>query len=655
MKYSLGIDAGGTYTDAVILRDSDGEIVDTMKARTTYPDLLIGIQNALDGLDQSYLENVSLVSVSTTLATNTILEGTGYPVALIMIGEADIPADTSIKYSIHIEGGHTPAGNEKYPLDIEAAESFIKKVRDKVSAFAVSSYFSIRNPEHELRVKELITNLTGLPVVCGHELSQSLGAYERGVTAYLNAQLLPISTRFMDTVESEIRRRGIDAKMMMLKCDGSIVGIKEALKHPIESIFTGPAASLVGASYLAKRKNCIVVDVGGTSTDVAMIIDGFPEITDEGAIVGGWHTKVEAIRMETSALGGDSHVWTKNEKLYIGPKRVIPLCVAATQYPEIRYKLSKNQHIMRAQLGENIQPAKLFMKTNHEPIELTEKEEELLARIDESPRTINEIYWEKRSFPSPMTMTSLIQKRLVQAIGFTPTDALHVLGIYNEWDTEASILGATLIGNFCFRDAYQISSYVKEEFTKNIVLNVLSYVFEDIPASEIRKALDNNYYGQFKVNVPVVLLGGPVSAYVNDIGKYMDAEIILPKYSKVGNAVGALAGRGLKRIEILIRPNYNKVAAHNLKTDSVSAFYPGGKEIFSSYDEAIEFSKEIGTKLIMEYMKDAELDEGEISIDIKRKDLTFPDSNALIETRLILTGIADLRNRNDDIKKPNTP
>ena len=112
MKYSLGIDAGGTYTDAVILRDSDGKIIDHGKARTTYPDLLDGIQEVLDGLDQSFLEKVSLVSVSTTLATNTILEGTGYPVALIMIG-GEVPNDSSIKYSISVQGGHSSGGNEK--------------------------------------------------------------------------------------------------------------------------------------------------------------------------------------------------------------------------------------------------------------------------------------------------------------------------------------------------------------------------------------------------------------------------------------------------------------------------------------------------------------------------------------------------------------
>jgi N-methylhydantoinase A/oxoprolinase/acetone carboxylase beta subunit len=362
MKYSLGIDAGGTYTDAVILRDSDGKIIDHGKARTTYPDLLDGIQEVLDGLDQSFLEKVSLVSVSTTLATNTILEGTGYPVALIMIG-GEVPNDSSIKYSISVQGGHSSGGNEKQSLDMDSIKEFVGEVQDKVSAFAVSAYFSVRNPDHELKAREVIDEMTGLPVICGHELSQSLGAYERGVTAYLNAQLLPISTRFMETVASEIDRRGIDAKLMMLKCDGSIVGMKEALKHPIESIFTGPAASLVGASYLAKSKDCLVIDVGGTSTDVAMVIDNLPEITDEGATVGGWPTKVEAIRMETSAMGGDSHVWVKNHNVFIGPRRVVPLCVAASKYPEITTKLKKGQSILKSQLGKKYPAYKILYQS----------------------------------------------------------------------------------------------------------------------------------------------------------------------------------------------------------------------------------------------------------------------------------------------------
>src|SRR5664280_721575 len=190
----------------------------------------------------------------------------------------------------------TTMGEEEAPLGLEAVEKFALRVKDKVSAFAISSYFSTRNPEHELKVRDRILELTGLPAVCGHELSQELGAYERAVTAFLNAQLL------------------------MLKCDGSVVGIKDALKKPIETIFSGPAASLVGASYLSGLETCAVIDVGGTSTDISSICMGVPGLSEEGAVVGGWKTRVKAIRMETTATGGDSHIWIMNKELFLGPR-----------------------------------------------------------------------------------------------------------------------------------------------------------------------------------------------------------------------------------------------------------------------------------------------------------------------------------------------
>ena len=208
MAYGLGIDAGGTYTDSVLIRKSDGKVVCSSKALTTYPDPLEGIKESIDGLDRDKLKLVTTVSVSTTLATNTILEKTGYPVGLILIRNYEIPADSGIENCIMAQGGHDSQGDEIEALDLIAVEKFVLGIKDRVLAFAVSSYFSVRNPEHELRVKTLIQELTGLPVVCGHELAQSLGAYEREVTAYLNAQLLPVAEGFIKTVASEIEGRG---------------------------------------------------------------------------------------------------------------------------------------------------------------------------------------------------------------------------------------------------------------------------------------------------------------------------------------------------------------------------------------------------------------------------------------------------------------
>ena len=275
MHYSLGIDAGGTYTDAVLIRDSDSAIVAINKALTTYPDLLTGIKNVIEALSPEYLKNVKLVSVSTTLSTNTILEGTGFPVALILIGEHPLEKKLPTEYVLFASGGHNHNGEEVAPLDLQAIEKFSLQVKNKVSAFAISSYFSIRNPEHEIKARDKILELTGLPSVCGHELSQELGAYERAVTAFLNAQLIPITRQFIQSIILEIKQRKIDARILMLKCDGSIVGIKDALKKPIETIFSGPAASLVGASYISGLKTCAVIDVGGTSTDISSICNGF--------------------------------------------------------------------------------------------------------------------------------------------------------------------------------------------------------------------------------------------------------------------------------------------------------------------------------------------------------------------------------------------
>lgn len=632
MQYSMGIDAGGTYTDAVIIRDSDGEILDSNKALTTYPNLLEGIKNALDGLDQNYLKDVKLVSVSTTLSTNTILESTGYPVALIMAGDYVIPENHSVKNYIVVEGGHGPNGEEISKLDIEAVREFILQNKDKVSAFAVSSYFSIRNPEHEIRIKELIKELTGLQSVCGHELSQDLGAYNRGITAYLNAQLIPITDHFIETIIGEMKRRNIKARLLMLKCDGSVVGIDEAKEKPIESIFSGPAASLVGAAYLSRSKTCTVIDVGGTSTDVSMIDNELPELCDEGAVVGGWQTKVKAIRMETSAMGGDSHIWIKNQRPNIGPRRVVPLCVAATKFPSIIEMLKTVRVPSRMLLSDNVQPTKFFIRSGKEPAsELSPSEQEIFDMIGDEPVSINGIFPDR--LPSPAFLDLLIQKRLIQSIGFTPTDALHVLGEYNEWNTEASSTAATILGRMTHQNKVEFCQQVKNEVAKNMVIYLLSYLLEDVHPDEIRKVIEGDYHTKFKLDVPVVLLGGPVRAYVDDVRKLIDADVILPEHSEVGNAVGALVGKGIKRIEILIKNVRKKSKISNI------VFAQGQRKVFMTHPEALEYANKLGRELVLGYMKEAGLDAEDVRIEVTRNDITMHGDSLPLETKLVFVGI----------------
>jgi N-methylhydantoinase A/oxoprolinase/acetone carboxylase beta subunit len=660
MHFSLGIDAGGTYTDAVIVRDSDGEVIESSKALTTYPDPLPGIKNAIDKLSSECLKEIKLVSVSTTLSTNTILESTGFPVGLIMVGDYVIPDNLPTDYWIAVSGGHNSDGEELKVLDLDSVEEFALKVQERVSAFAVSSYFSNRNPEHELAVKKAVKELTGHPVVCGHELSQDLGAYERAITAFLNAQLIPITHKFIQSIMGEFEIRGINANLLMLKCDGSVVGIEEALEKPIETIFSGPAASLVGASHLSRLNTCAVIDVGGTSTDVAMMQNGLPQLSNSGAVVGGWQTRVKAIRMETSATGGDSHVWVKGDRIYIGPRRVIPLCRASVMYPGFREKLKHNR-VAKGYLCENIQLTKFFVRTGFRPIELKVGEREIYRHIGNEPVSFGDLLVALKKRPSPSMLDSLIQKRLIQAIGFTPTDALHVLGEYTEWDVDASRTGASMLGRSFKQSPEAFSEEVKSRVARNIAEDLIAYLIEGMPRNEIDRVLLGRNFTRFRVEIPVVLLGGPVKAYVEHLKKLVNADFLVPEHADVGNAVGALMGKGIKRVEILIKtrfvPRSSEEEVESIDSDTHEScvveavlqeekkkefivFSPSDRKKFDIHSEALEYAENLGRQLVMDYMISAGLGKEDIRIDVTRSHLSPGGwTDVPIETKLIFVGI----------------
>ena len=635
MQYSLGIDAGGTCTDAVLIRDSDGVIVDSNKALTSYPDLQQGIKNVIDGLNQEYLKEVKLVSVSTTLSTNTILEGTGFPVGLILIGDHPLEKELPTQHVLFADGGHNHNGEEVKPLNLGSIEAFALEVKDKVSAFAISSYFSTRNPEHELTARARVLELTGLPAVCGHELSQQLGAYDRAVTAFLNAQLIPITRRFVQSVIEDIKGRGIDARLLMLRCDGSVVGIRDALQKPIETIFSGPAASLVGASQLSGQKDCAVIDVGGTSTDVSSMTAGVPDLSEEGAVVGGWRTRVKALRMETTATGGDSHVWTKGRELFIGPRRVVPLCVAAVHYPTFLNTFRRAPMLPRDSLCENFQPTKFYVRSGYPAGELSEAEAETLASIGEEPVSVPEITGLIKKDIIPIVFDSLIQKRLVQAIGFTPTDALHVLGEYTEWGEEASVLGAERLARLMRLTPNEFCTAVKQRVAKNMALSLFSYVLEGVPAASLVKIIDEGYPARLGLKIPVVLLGGPVRAYREELKKIIDAQVLVPEHAEVGNAVGALVGKGIKRIELLIRPESLSTPDKNFLV-----FSQAGRLKFERYAEALETATELGKNLVLDYMKECGLSGSQVELSVDKKTMS-PEgwAHPPMETKLLVVGV----------------
>ena len=247
--FLLGIDTGGTYTDAVVYHEVTDSVVAKAKSPTTHDDLSIGICASIDaaltaaGIDPTQIE---LVSLSTTLATNALVEGKGRPVCSVIIGfdeavveRAGLRDALAGDPAVFLAGGHDSHGGEAAPLDLEVLAAAVSAVTDSVDAFAVTSQFSVRNPAHEQAARTVIHSLTGKAVSCSHELSAKLNGPKRAVTAVLNARLIAIIDELVATTEQSLTDRGIAAPLMVVRGDGSLVSAAFVRERPIETILSG--------------------------------------------------------------------------------------------------------------------------------------------------------------------------------------------------------------------------------------------------------------------------------------------------------------------------------------------------------------------------------------------------------------------------------
>lgn len=630
-------------------------ILDSQKALTTYPNPLGGIQNVLDLLDAASLKQVTLLSVSTTFATNTILEKNGAPVALILIGTQKVPEHLKDNCVV-VRGGHNYHGDENETLDLEGIRAYVLSVKDRVSAFAVSSFYSILNPAHEKAARDLIHELTGYPVVCGYELAHALGAYERGVTAYLNASLLPVARAFLEAVAEETRRRGMNVKTTMLKCNGAVALFGEVMERPVETIFSGPAASVLGASFLSGKETCLAVDVGGTSTDVSMIEDGIPQISDLGATVGGWKTKVRAIKMETIAAGGDSHIWIRADSVLdarldsvqIGPRRVIPLCRAAVMFPGLIETIKNHWTPHNMPMNEFRQKTTLVLKSGYEALNLTAEEANVYRQIPETPAFVDELDW--TDFPDAEIpyeiIEQLVNKRLIQLVGFTPTDVLHVTGEFVEWDAEAAQIGARKLAEMYNMAKEDFCRFIKRMFAKIMAVEVVLFLNNTFSRDEISRFMDgfgkagDASYLRFRIDMPVILIGAPVRCFIPELELFLEAEIIAPDHYAVGNAVGCLAGKLAKRVEIRVEVE-SKEEENGEWTLRYNTFTTEGQRAFSAKEPAVRYAESFARKDIYKYMKENDVPESDVEIRVNVKEMIYDPMKPPVQIDILVEGFAE--------------
>lgn len=583
MSLRLGIDTGGTYTDAVIINEQNQVLV-AVKSLTTRHNLAIGIGESIGKVAHELLADIEMVSLSTTLTTNAVVEGNGAPVCALVVGLSETQVTKSglgeiidDNLIIRLAGGHDASGRQVAPLDVASATAAILAHKDKVSAFSVSAQFGVRNPSHEIQLQNLVTELTQMPVTCGHELATSLGAPRRALTASLNARMIPFIQDLIQAVQNILQQLNIKAPLMIVKGDGSIVNAETALVHPVTTILSGPAASVIGACALSGSRNAIIADMGGTTTDIAIVTDGQPELANEGARVGDWQPMVETVKVYSIGLGGDSEVRFYGGSIALGPRRVVPMSLLAQQHPQVLER-------MQAHLDDTptARHNRFVTRLEHNQAlinQLTPIENQAWEMLEHGPVEMETLVFKDQELAK--AMARLERKGMAIYSGFTPSDAAHVLGNSNHW----SIAGAKLAAQIWARQmrflyglgswekgnseepAHRVFTLMNDAICQTLLEaglhqeNLLNEARSRNLAALMSKLIlkngnkddDNALFGiTFGKSHPIVAVGAPATTYYPQVAKSLDVDLILPKYGHVANAVGAVMGSVVQRSEIVV-------------------------------------------------------------------------------------------------------
>lgn len=575
MSVALGVDTGGTYTDAVLIRD-EKDVVASAKALTTHHDLALGIGEAVSAVLQSSgvaPGSIGLASLSTTLATNALVEGRGEAVGLVLIG---FRAGDVTRHGLGdalgddprlvLAGGHNHAGGQVTPLDEEQLSAWVAEVAGQVSGFAVAAQFATRNPAHEQAARRVIGAVCDRPVTCSHELSARLNGPKRAVTAVLNARLIGMIARLIDRAGDTLTGLGVTAPLMVVRGDGALIGAEMARQKPVETILSGPAASIVGARWLTGESEALVSDIGGTTTDIAILRNGRPAIDPHGARVGAHRTMVEAVDMVTHGLGGDSEVHFEAQGLgagvRLGPQRVLPISLIAMQTPE-RVIEALELQLRQSTLEDFAGRFVLRVQGSHGLSgHIDDHDAAVFARIPEYPVPLNDVLKTRRD---RRVVARLAKKGSVRFAGVTPTDAAHVLGLNSNWDGAAAKMALTLFarqrtggGGMLAGDAETMAQMVIDQLTEQTTAALLARAFaeeetdfgasaEDLAQSGLMRAALGGHRGvlrlEAKLDWPVIGLGASAGVYYPAVGKTLGARVICPQHAGVANAIGAVVGR----------------------------------------------------------------------------------------------------------------
>lgn len=664
----IGIDTGGTCTDAVIFDTKNHKVLSQSKTLTTKQDLKMGILKALSGLDQDLARSASYISLSTTLATNACVEDKGGRAKLVFIG-----VNSAVVKKMGNEYGLPPMGDiyfmkgdagqldspentpdwEKFEEDIE------KEFQEFDSVAIVQMNPKYNDGEYEIQAEKIIKKKLGLPCVRGYDLFQELNVQKRGATALLNARLLPVMEVFFDSIEKSLTELGLNLPIVIVKSDGSIMSREFAISRPVETLLCGPAASIIGAMELSKYQDALIVDMGGTTSDVAMVKDGVPVTSETGISIGEWKTMVKGVSIDTFALGGDSAVKYKRGQLYLDNRRCVPLCMAASQYPKMR-KALKTLVLMDRPFDY---PAhEFFMLVNRpEHIEkYTPSEQKFIKALENGPLIYRDAAAAVGTSPHVLTMKRLEDEGTIIRIGMTPTDVMHVYGDYTEFDSAASELGAAYLVTVTKGSSEEVCKEIydltKCRLYSNLVRIFMKYEMggdlspqewenlEKLTAYIFRHAGQNladfAIRPGFATPSKLIGIGAPTQIFLADVAKLLGTDADFPQDGKVANAIGAAMGNISTECVIKIEPY------KGIKSSYLTYVISGGHETYSlpDYHDALVEAKKTARQCAIERSRQQGA-VGKVEVEIDVKENTYQRNKyalaEIIETLVIARAVSE--------------
>jgi len=587
----LGIDTGGTYTDGVLLDPQSRHVIQTVKTLTTHADLRQCIGVVLDHLISLAPRPVTLVSLSTTLATNAILEDKRRPVGLLLLGydrqlveKFNFQRQFGTSHVRYIAGRHDLAGAEQAPLDRAQVAQAAAELCARVDAFAIASYAGPANASHEITAGEIVaetiagvavggaagdeaTRLPARPVVLAHELSSELNSILRATTASLNASILGEAGEFLQAVLEMMQVRGLSCPVMIMRSDGSLARAGFASRRPAEIIHSGPATSAIGGQFLADVEKAVVVDIGGTSTDIALVENGHIPLDPQPARIGSFRTCVRTVHARTVGLGGDSRISFDHwQHLAVGPERLLPISYLASTDPQVKQDLKRWLAPKSLLYSERAEYWRLRRRPR-QPME-DAQERRIVALLEDGPRAYASLMHEVGPI-SPFTVRALVKQEIVERAGLTPTDLLHLTGEFTPWDGKAAEIFTAAAARHWNESPVAFAQRVRRRMTETITLEILQFISgHTLSASgQHSHGLDrwlfaqslqpsNDYLGnRIFLKVPLVGIGAPARAFLPAVAEALDTQAIFPEHYAVANAVGTVVSSILVRKQGEIYPN----------------------------------------------------------------------------------------------------